>query len=152
MHATVLTTAKQDLASLIYSAAKQPPCDIADMELKQLIKSERARLGLTQRALAKALGVSPGAVAQWELGDAKPTLARVMDMCTVFGIAPSSFVGPGGPYAGQLVEDADELSLLMLWRRLKADDRSVVLRLLRGAGLHPDPDMPQDTRKPQHIG
>lgn len=37
------------------------------------VRELRARLGLTQAALAHALGVSPNAVARWERGERTPT-------------------------------------------------------------------------------
>src|SRR4051812_38311117 len=104
------------------------------MEIGELIRVERNKRGWSQRALAKALGISGGAVAQWELGTSRPTLARVIDICSVFGISATSFLAPGSPYAGQIVEDADELALLTLWRRLAADERRFMLKLLRRSG------------------
>jgi transcriptional regulator with XRE-family HTH domain len=101
------------------------------MELGDMIRSERTRKGWSQREFAKMLGVSPGAVAQWELGDTRPTLERMIDVCGVFGIAASSFLGPGSPYRGQIIEDADEISLLAAWRKLSGDRRLFLLEMLR---------------------
>ena len=39
------------------------------------LRELRERRGLSQRQVAERLNVSPGAVARWELGDNKPTMA-----------------------------------------------------------------------------
>jgi DNA-binding XRE family transcriptional regulator len=46
-----------------------PPSDNSDVQtMGQRIKTLREAQGMTQQGLAKAIGVSRGAVAQWELG------------------------------------------------------------------------------------
>lgn len=42
---------------------------------------------MTQRDLAKALGVTPGAVANWETGERTPSLAMAKQIARVFGVA-----------------------------------------------------------------
>lgn len=112
------------------------------MKLSELIVEERNKRGWSQRELARHLRVSPSAVAQWEGEDTKPKLKHALEMFRIFEIALDELTKPGSPYFGQIVDDAEELALLSLWRRLEANDRGVVLRLLRGAGL--DPAVPND--------
>lgn len=131
----MLSITEHDPASGLLSANKLTRRETKRMEISDLIRSERTKKGWTQRAFAKALNVSPGAVAQWELGATRPTLARLIDICAVFGISVQTFLAPGSPYAGQIVEDPDELALLTLWRRLGLPERQFVLRMLRNAGL-----------------
>lgn len=133
-HAPLLSTTEQSGARPTSSATKQALRHPAGMRIGDLIRTERARLRWTQRALAKQLGVSPGAVAQWETGDTRPTLANAINFCALAAIDASVLFGPGGDYAGQLVEDPDELALITAWRTLPAEDRAGVLRLIRNAG------------------
>ena len=131
------------------SAGKHLLRQAKHMEIGDLIRSERNKKGWSQRALAKALGISGGAVAQWELGTSRPSLARVIDICAVFGISAQSFLSPGSPYYGQIVEDAEELALLTLWRRLAPSERRFMLKLLQNSGLptNGDGDVPEPERK-----
>lgn len=122
---------KRMAASDLPSAAKQLFWHAKHMKLGQAIRDQRAALGLSQRALATRLGVSPGAVAQWESGYSRPTVRRLIDLSTVLGIHMGSFMGPGSPYRGQLVDDADELALLAAWRDLSADQRPYIFRMIR---------------------
>lgn len=49
------------------------------------IKTQRELSGLSQRALAAALGVSSPAVCKWESGQSDPTLANLRAMAVLFG-------------------------------------------------------------------
>lgn len=115
------------------SACEQSACDTERMDLASLIKSERERRGWSQRVLAKALGVSHGLVAQWENGDLKPPVARIMDLCNVFGLSAQSFLEGDGPYAGQIVTDPDEIALVLMWRRIPIGSRDLAMRMLSSA-------------------
>ena len=104
------------------------------MEISDLIRAQRRVHGLSQRALAKRLSVSAGLVGQWETGETKPTLERVIDVCALFGISAQTFFEPGAPYHGQMVQDSDEFEVLTLWRRLsRPEDREFVKRVIRNA-------------------
>ena len=47
------------------------------------LKSRRKALGLNQTALAEAVGVTPGAVSQWESGLTNPTLEMLVKIAAV---------------------------------------------------------------------
>lgn len=98
-----------------------------------VIRTERRRLGMSQRDLAKRLGRSAGAIGQWESGSTRPTLANFIEACGVFGISVRGFIGPDSPYRGELVEDPEELALIEAWRMLNPAARPTVLQMLRGA-------------------
>jgi len=53
------------------------------MELSERIRRARARAGLTQRALAESMGVSPATVAQWERGKRNPKFEHLVELCDV---------------------------------------------------------------------
>ena len=52
-----------------------------DYELK--IRALREAKGVSQRKLAEDIGVSPGAVAQWELGATTPTTANLVALANM---------------------------------------------------------------------
>lgn len=47
------------------------------------LKIKRKAVGLNQTALAEAIGVTPGAVSQWESGLTNPTLETLVKIATV---------------------------------------------------------------------
>ncbi|MCR0981812.1 helix-turn-helix domain-containing protein [Roseomonas populi] len=119
------------------------------MELSDFVRTERIKKGWTQRVLAKTLGVSPSAVAQWELGTTKPSPANLIDLCNVFGVSAQSFFAPGAPYHGHVVQDPEELALLADWRRLTGPERTLFRRMLKGAlpAVNSDVDQPEPARE-----
>lgn len=54
--------------------------------LAQLIRSAREAAGLSQEQVAKAVGVSQGAVSMWEVGQSRPALNRISRIADVLGI------------------------------------------------------------------
>ena len=59
-----------------------------------LLKAHRARLGLTQRAIANALNVSQTAVYLWESGRAIPTLTNLVALEQLFAVDQGTFLIP----------------------------------------------------------
>ena len=55
------------------------------MSYKLRLKELREAKGMSQRAIADAVGVTPGAVARWELGENQPTTANLVAMTAVLG-------------------------------------------------------------------
>lgn len=51
----------------------------------EALRVERAELGMTQAELAKALGVTPRAIAHWELGTRTPRAAALFAISRVTG-------------------------------------------------------------------
>lgn len=48
------------------------------MAYKLMLRPLRAERGLGQREVADGIGVTPGAVAQWELGLSNPSLSNLL--------------------------------------------------------------------------
>lgn len=93
------------------------------MELGEKIRLGRRKLGLSQRALAKRIGVSPSAVAQWETGDTAPgadNLLILMSLFSAVGVRLSD--GPIG---------SNEEELLALWREMTPDAQAHMLAMVR---------------------
>lgn len=56
----------------------------------------RLERGITQRKLAKDLGLSESAIAMYEIGKRVPSLARAKEIAKYFGVAVEDiFFGPG---------------------------------------------------------
>ena len=126
----MLSTPEQIVASTSLSAFQHLARHLRRVEIGSLIRSKRKERGLSQRALGKMLGVTGGAVAQWELGATLPTSENMTALKQLIGLAPSLSLSPGAPYAGQIIEDPDELALLRFWRNLDDPKRQALLDLL----------------------
>lgn len=100
------------------------------MTIADLIRAKREERGLSQRALAKLLCVSPSAVAQWETGDKVPTHRHMTALKQALGFQAGVIVVEGSPYTGQLVEDPDELALIGFWQSLSDAKREVLTDFL----------------------
>lgn len=95
------------------------------------IRDARRTLGLTQDELARRVGVSRSAVAQWETdrtGQIRVNLARV---AAVLGVSIAYLIS-GETGAGSInAETADERALLHLYRQIREPGRSELLRSAR---------------------
>ncbi len=93
------------------------------------IRLARKSAGLTQDGLARAVGVSRSAVAQWETdrsGQVGGNLARI---ASVLGVAVAYLLtGAGPPEGGSVPENTTETALLRLYRACSEDDRALLLR------------------------
>lgn len=59
----------------------------------ELITNSIEEKGMTQKELAKELGVSPSRVSEYIIGKSEPTLRIARALCTVLGIAPAAILG-----------------------------------------------------------
>lgn len=95
----------------------------------------RKRRGLTQVQLAAIMGVSKGAVAQWELdeGGTTPSVENMARLRDVLEIGRAAEASAGAPNSYQFVEDPEKLAWLALFDLMDNADRLVVARMIRGA-------------------
>lgn len=66
---------------------------IAKPTIGELISLSIEEKGLTQRQLAKELGVSPSRISDYITGRAEPTLRVARALCITLGIAPAAILG-----------------------------------------------------------
>lgn len=66
---------------------------IAKPTIGELISLSIEEKGMTQKQLAKELGVSPSRVSDYITGRAEPTLRIARALCVILGIAPSAMLG-----------------------------------------------------------
>ena len=91
------------------------------------IRNARIERGLTQAQLAKRLGVTSGAVGQWEIGRDLPRAERLADLAAALKLSVDVLLGIRPPVAA--LPDApppEELVLLAEARQLGVDLRRVV--------------------------
>lgn len=67
-----------------------------DMELKERLHAARKRSDMTQAEVARALGVTPQAVSQWERGEAVPEHSKLLPLAKLYGIEPGWLLGEPG--------------------------------------------------------
>lgn len=63
------------------------------MTLDQIIRAELARQGMTQQALADAMGVTRQAVYAWHAGTARPSLRRLPALSAALRVPVADLVG-----------------------------------------------------------
>lgn len=66
---------------------------IAKPTIGELISLSIEERGMTQKQLAKELGVSPSRVSDYISGRSEPTLRIARALCIILGIAPSAILG-----------------------------------------------------------
>lgn len=57
------------------------------MEFYERLNSTRKAKGMSQEALAEAVGVSRQAVSKWETGEAKPDVEKMVTLCTALDVS-----------------------------------------------------------------
>lgn len=67
------------------------------MEVRLRLRELREAKGLSQRAVAKGINVTPAAVAKWELGYTNPTMDNILAMATLLGCSTDALLGREGP-------------------------------------------------------
>lgn len=62
-------------------------------DIGKRIKEQRKAKGITQEAMAKALGVTAQAVSKWENGQSAPDISLIMPVCSFLGIGADVLLG-----------------------------------------------------------
>lgn len=61
--------------------------------MRQNMKAERARVGLTLKEVADHIGVHVNAVSRWENGEAEPNGTNLINLSKLYGVAPEYLLG-----------------------------------------------------------
>lgn len=106
------------------------------------VRAARQAAGLTQEALATAVGVSRSAVAQWETDRAGQVGANLARVAAALGVSVAHLLtGDAESESTRGPDSGPELALLRLYRGLTEADRAYLLRLAillsRQAGAGP---------------
>jgi SOS-response transcriptional repressor LexA len=67
--------------------------NIGHMSFGDTLKKLRAQAGLSQRALAKMLGLSPAAIQRWEAGEVLPQAGRIREISSALGVTQTELLG-----------------------------------------------------------
>lgn len=81
------------IVSDVVEAYEKRHYPIAKPTVGQLISLSIEEKGMTQKQLAKELGVSPSRVSDYIAGRSEPTLRIARALCTILGIAPAAILG-----------------------------------------------------------
>jgi HTH-type transcriptional regulator/antitoxin HigA len=81
------------IVSDIVEAYEKKNYPIEKPTIGELINLYREDKGITQKELAKELGVSPSRVSDYISGRAEPTLRVARGLCSVLGISPAAMLG-----------------------------------------------------------
>lgn len=118
------------------SEVRQPDLPEALDAIGARLREERERAGLSQRKLAKRLGLSPSLISQLESGQTKPSVGTLYSIVTELGVSLDSVIrGEEGPPMPRVVADprpaspvvhpdgrqAIDLASGVRWEELNAD-------------------------------
>ncbi len=92
------------------------------------IRAARQARGMTQAALAGAVGVTRSAVAQWETERAGQVRANLTRIASVLGVSVQFLLEGTTGNTSEGPENATELALLRLYRACTEEDRAFLLR------------------------
>ena len=109
------------------------------MNIKDLLKSRRAELGLSQLDVAKYVGVSEATVSRWESGNiANMKRDRIYKLANILQINPSMLIGDIHSEPSDnvpLVLSDEEQMLIYCWRQATPEIRENVAFALRSYGM-----------------
>ena len=91
------------------------------------IREIRRERGWTQDQLARAVGVTRGAVAQWETGRAGQITGNLTKIAASLGAGVEYLMHGTDKRAPLQAQQGDELALLRLYRECAPEDRQLLL-------------------------
>lgn len=95
------------------------------------LRDERRHRGLTQDQLARHVGVSRSAVAQWETGRAGQLTGHLARVAAVLDTSVEYLMHGADKRAPLQAVRGDELAMLRLYRECEPEDRQILLRMAR---------------------
>lgn len=134
-----LSDAERSRKRNLLSVTEPAPGQGWSMDLHHKIRAARTAARLSQREVARLLGVSNSAVAQWELGETKPTYSNLVALAAVTHADAASLIGL--PSEGNN-EDTELSILISHWQKVPADRRPLILRMIMTAVDAEAPERP----------
>ncbi len=99
----------------------------------ELLKKLRSERGVSQTALAKEVGVSPGNIGDWEIGRSKPGYNALAELSRFFGVSADFLLGLTGARQRVASEQCDgvplsptEADLVAMFRLLDERGREMI--------------------------
>jgi len=96
------------------------------MKLQDIIRAARKAAGMRQRDLADRLGVTHGAISQWESGITIPPIAHRIDMAEIFGLRFTDLLPELGR-RGVFVDDPELVALVQALERATPEARKTAM-------------------------
>ncbi len=100
-------------------------------QVGERIQAVRREHGWTQDDLARRIGVSRSAIAQWETGRSGQLSANLSRVAGVLGVGVEFLLHGDEKLAPRQASGADEWALLRLYRECTPADRQMLLRMVR---------------------
>jgi len=107
------------------------------MEVKEIIKSRRIELGLSQHDVVKYVGVSEATVSRWESGDiANIGRSRILALAKILELSPLVILGeeqktPPAEAEGEITFDDFTYALLNESDQLDDEDKDTLLAMAK---------------------
>ncbi|HVZ06823.1 helix-turn-helix domain-containing protein [Rhodopila sp.] len=95
------------------------------------LRQERIDRGMTQDQLARRIGVSRSAIAQWETGRAGQLTGNLARIAAALDTGVEFLMYGKDKQAPLQAAQGDEVALLRLYRECAPDDRQLLLRMGR---------------------
>jgi transcriptional regulator with XRE-family HTH domain len=92
------------------------------------IRAARVAAGLTQESLAREVGVTRSAVAQWETDRAGQIGGNLARIAEILAVSVGHLLTAVSSEGGAAAEHGTELALLRLYRTLGPEDRALIMR------------------------
>jgi transcriptional regulator with XRE-family HTH domain len=107
------------------------------LEIGQRIKEARKQKGLSQHGLAMHLGITAGAVGQWEVGYSTPTMSNFDQLPEVLDVSREWLLT--GNESGEVMKahTKAEETILRLSRALTGDQQATLIGMLTGLASPP---------------
>jgi transcriptional regulator with XRE-family HTH domain len=105
-------------------------------DIGERIRLTRQERGMTQEALAAAVGVSRSAVAQWETGRSGQVTGNLSRIAEILGVGVEYLMHGVQGEVMPVASRGDELALLRLYRECSMEDRQLLLRTARRLAGH----------------
>lgn len=74
---------------------------MAKQKLSSYMKSRRENIGMTQKELAKKIGVTDVTISRWESGQREPTWTYFLKLCVELGMKAEDFMEDEEPRKGE---------------------------------------------------
>jgi transcriptional regulator with XRE-family HTH domain len=117
------------LANLTYIAVMaRESTKTFNISAGERIRAARVAAGLTQEALAREVGVTRSAVAQWETDRAGQIGGNLARIAEILGVSVGHLLTGVSSEGGAAAEHGTELALLRLYRTLGPEDRALIMR------------------------
>jgi transcriptional regulator with XRE-family HTH domain len=96
------------------------------------IREARDKKGLSQHALALHLGITAGAVGQWELGYALPTMHHFDELPAILDVSREWLLTGKDASEAIKAQTKSEETILRLSRSLSGDQQATLIAMLHG--------------------